>query len=355
VSAPRIRFIGPGLAVPPGVLGADQYRAIAERLCGGTPRQRKLVEAAVRGSGIQSRHSVLATTPDDLDFYTAPHGLGRPLPGTAARMAVYTREAPILAEAAVRDLVAREHVDLGGVTHLVTVSCTGFMAPGLDHALVERLGLGRGTRRLHIGFMGCHGALNGLAAARAICAGDSSAVVLVVMVELCTLHYQEGFSRDDLLPNALFADGAAALILRTGDDDGWCVGSTASFLVPHTAELMTWRITDQGFRMTLDAGVPGMIARGLPALAASWGWGDPADDAWAIHPGGPRILQLAAESLALAPAQIAASQAVLQRFGNMSSATIMFIVRELLSGPQERMRLLAFGPGLTIESATLCR
>jgi predicted naringenin-chalcone synthase len=98
-----------------------------------------------------------------------------------------------------------------------------------------------------------------------------------------------------------------------------------------------------------------MIAGELPSLAAAWGWGDPAEDAWAIHPGGPRILDSAAESLGLAPGQIAASRDVLRRFGNMSSATVMFVVRELLGSPHERMRLLAFGPGLTVEAGTLVR
>ena len=342
------------MAVPERVLGAEEYCAMVESLGGGSHREGRFVRAAVRGSGVRSRHSALAKDAQGLDFYTAPRAAGCP-PGTAARMEVYACEAPALAEAAARDLAAREGLDFGTVTHLVTVSCTGFMAPGLDYALVSRLELGRGTKRLHLGFMGCHGALNGMAAARAICAGDTSAVVLVVMVELCTLHYQQGAGRDELLPNALFADGAAAFCLRTASGGGWHVESTATHLVPDTASLMTWNITDTGFRMTLDPSVPSVVARSLPPLAAEWGWHDPVNDAWAIHPGGPRILDAAVEALGLAAAQVEASRSVLRGFGNMSSATTMFVVRELLDAPQEKMRLLAFGPGLTVEAATLAR
>ncbi len=351
------RFIGPGLALHAGSLTAEEYADLAVRLCARAPREETLIRAAVRRSGILRRHSVLATRAGDMPFYTEDRVPGGP--GTQARMLAYEREAPGLALAAARDALVRGEVPATSITHLVTVSCTGFMSPGIDHHLIGALCLPAATRRTHIGFMGCHGAMNALGVARALCLADPRAVVLCVMVELCTLHYQYGTDRDDVLPNALFSDGAGACIVAGADSEAahtgrFSLGEVHSHIVPGTSELMTWRAGDHGFRMTLDAAVPDAVGRTISRLVADWGWstGD-AGASWAIHPGGPRILDSAARSLGLPKGATAASKDILHRCGNMSSATMMFILGEVLPPARGPIRMLAFGPGLNIEGASL--
>jgi predicted naringenin-chalcone synthase len=253
------------------------------------------------------------------------------------------------------------------ITHLITVSCTGFQAPGVDLALIHQLGLDAGVQRTHVGFMGCHGALNGLRVAQAFVEADAEAVVLLCAVELCSLHLYYGWDPEKVVANALFADGAAALVATARPanpgpaprpDPGLCLHASGSTVIPHTAELMHWQIGNHGFEMGLSPRVPEAVAGQLrPWLER---WLQPrgiqlADIAsWAMHPGGPRILHTCAAALLLEPKQIAASQAVLQEHGNMSSTTILFILDRLrhqaAPGP---CLALAFGPGLCAEVALL--
>ncbi len=354
-------FLGPALALPPEGLDAEDYWAFASGFPGSAMRGGTLVRRIVGRSGIEHRRSVLADGTGDLPFFSEPLRRGDPPPGTDARMSVYSREAPRIATAACASLLRAHAIQPGDVTHLITVSCTGFMAPGLDWHVAGALGLRPEVARLHVGFMGCHAALNAIGIGRAICAGERDALVLVATVELCTLHFQAGGSRDDLVPNALFADGASAFLLAGAarpevSRAAYRVAGTWSRLVKDTADMMTWRITDQGFRMTLDSAVPGAIARELPAVAREWGWeraGAPC--AWAIHPGGPRVLEGAAGALGLPAGAIDPSRRVLRRCGNMSSATLAFILDEVMRESPERIGMLAFGPGLAIEGGELLR
>jgi predicted naringenin-chalcone synthase len=246
------------------------------------------------------------------------------------------------------------------ISHLVTVSCTGFSAPGVDVALIENLGLPRTVSRTHIGFMGCHGALNGLRTANALSRTSGPGKVLMCCVELCSLHYQYVADRPHIIANALFSDGAAAVVGESpgAERQSWCVVDHFSCIVPNTKELMAWRIGDNGFEMCLSPDVPQVIEAELrPWLVDELSRNSLRIDdvkSWAIHPGGPRILTAAANSLAIDHALLAPSRTVLEEFGNMSSPTVLFIVEKLRRKCDSLPCVaLAFGPGLAIEAALI--
>jgi predicted naringenin-chalcone synthase len=308
-----------------------------------------------RGSVLASGNADQHPSSERLPFY------GSHSPSTAARMAAFADHAAPLALAAVRDALVDAAMEASRITHLITVCCTGFQAPGVDLALIEQLDLDAGVQRTHVGFMGCHGALNGLRVAQAFVEADADAVVLLCSVELCSLHLYYGWDPEKVVANALFADGAAALVATARPTDpgpGLHLLATGSTVIPHTANLMHWQIGDHGFEMGLSSRVPEAVAAQLSPWLEHWlhrsrlRLADIAN--WAVHPGGPRILQACAAALQLEPHQIAASQAVLQEHGNMSSATILFILdrlrRAAVPGP---CLALAFGPGLCAEVALL--
>src|SRR5262249_12520022 len=202
--------------------------------------------------------------------------------------------------------VARSGLPPGQLTHLVTVSCTGFHAPGADVELIRELGLSRDVQRTHVGYMGCHGALNGLRVAAAFAAADPNARVLLCAVELCSLHYHYGWDPQRIVANALFSDGAAAVVAGgSGGDGTWRVDRTVSYMLPGSANAMSWKIGDHGFEMTLSRRVPDLIARHLRPWLEGWlsaeGLSVEAIGSWAVHPGGPRILSAVEEALALPP------------------------------------------------------
>jgi len=251
-------------------------------------------------------------------------------------------------------------VETSEITHLVTVSCTGFSAPGFDIELCQQLGLPAGVARTQIGFMGCHGLLNALRVANAFVL-NSQAVVLVCAVELCSLHQQYGGQADQIVSNSLFADGAAALVCRPAAAHS-CHGprlvSSESVIVPNTTDHMTWKIGNHGFEMTLSPKVPSVIRRQLKSFIDRWLRDHDLTsvdiDAWAVHPGGPRILDAVGESLELSHEALAASREVLYRYGNMSSPTVAFVLDRLgMMRSLDVCVLLGFGPGLTIEAALL--
>ncbi len=286
-------------------------------------------------------------------------------------MRIYEQHASRLAKTATLRALTDSQTEATDITHLVTVSCSGFHAPGFDIELLQAAGLSPSVARTHIGFMGCHGALNGLRVADAFLKADPHANVLLCCVELCSLHHQYGWSPDRIVSNALFADGAAAVVLtgsRSRESSAtsgsppsptsWQLLASGSVVLPDTLDDMGWRIRDHGFEMTLSARVPELIKQHLRPWLSEWlgARNLSIDDirSWAFHPGGPRILTAAGEALSLQREQWAISESVLADFGNMSSPTILFILdrmrQEAVSGP---CVALAFGPGLTIEAALL--
>jgi predicted naringenin-chalcone synthase len=316
------------------------------------------LRALYRASGIQRRHSVLP------DYHPAHAGglFGKPgqNASTATRMELYRREAPQLAEQAVRQSFPPDF-DWASITHLVVVSCTGMYAPGLDIDLVHRLGLPWGVHRTAVQFMGCYAAVNALKVAADACLAHAGARVLLVDVELCTLHFQPLQEDDQLLANALFADGAAAALVSGRPIPGgkrWRIDGFFAGLIPKGASDMAWQIGDWGFEMRLSSYVPRLLADDMERLAgqALAHYGLPAAEVahWAVHPGGKRILDAVSQALALPRQALQASWGVLENYGNMSSATILFVLKALQERESHGPCLaMAFGPGLTLETARL--
>jgi predicted naringenin-chalcone synthase len=274
-------------------------------------------------------------------------------------MAHYEAEALPLAERAARAALDASGVRAGDITHLVTVSCTGFAAPGFDIGLMKRLGLPATAERTHVGFMGCHGGLNGLRAAAAYTGSDPSARVLLCCVELCSLHFHYVWDPKRLVANALFADGASALVgvPETAAPAGaWVRRASGSCLFPDSESAMTWNIGDHGFDMTLSSRVPNLLRAGLRPWLEGWlaRHGLRVEDVatWAVHPGGPRVLTDIEAALGLPEGTTAVSREVLSECGNMSSATVLFVLQRLLRrGAPAPCVALGFGPGLVAESA----
>ncbi|MEG3144487.1 type III polyketide synthase [Sphingomonas sp. RT2P30] len=315
------------------------------------PRAVKLFERMAARAAIEHRWSVLDRAPDGGSPIDAGGFYAGALPGTAARMRLYAEAAPSLALTAIAALA--EQVALDRITHLVVASCTGFVAPGIDQIIASRLGLAPSVERLLIGFMGCYAAVSALRTARHIVRSEPGARVLVVCVELSTLHLQETGEIEPLLAMLQFGDGAAAALVTT-DAVGFALGQPFATTLADSAALIRWDITDTGFAMHLSGEVPARIAAALAdpdvARAATGGHAPAAIDGWAVHAGGRSILDAVGNALALAPEALAASRAVLAAFGNMSSATLMFVLARLLQGPQiEKGVALAFGPGLAAE------
>ena len=322
----------------------------------------RTLAALYRRSGVKTRGSVVLEVADGAlaarqSFYPPARDAEDRGPPTADRMRAYAQAAPRLATTASALALDSAALAPGSISHLVTVSCTGFVAPGVDAAIIESLGLPRTTQRTHIGFMGCHGALNALRVARSFVGADPGHVVLVCSVELCTLHFAYGWDPDMMVANALFADGAAAVVCRSanGHGDAWRVAATGTLLVPESGGDMSWSIGDHGFRMTLSARVPDLIEHRLRDWMTDWlvGQGLALDQVatWAVHPGGPRILGAVERSLGLARSESDVSRDVLSEHGNMSSATILFILDRLKRRDAPRPCVaLAFGPGLVVEA-----
>lgn len=329
---------------------------------------RKL-RALYRVSGIEHRYSVLADygrVNGDYDFFPNSPGL-EPFPPVSQRMAAYRREALPLALAAVRDSLRQAPgIEAGSLTHLLTVSCTGMYAPGLDIELVAALALPLHVRRTCVNFMGCYAAVNALRLADSIVRADPAARVLVVSVELCTLHFQKSHEEDHLVSNALFGDGAAACLVLGQPLPGPtpCLALQAFHcgLAPEGTQDMAWHIGDFGFEMTLSGYVPALIERGIGQLTADLLHDLPVrrEDIrhFALHPGGRKILEAIEKALGLSRDDNRHAYRVLREFGNMSSATVLFVLRELLStiaADDDGAPVLscAFGPGLTMEAMLL--
>ena len=345
---------GLGTALPERSITQALAAELTSKVSGHDEGQARRLSALYRRSGVRNRHVSLL---DRLDVDASPDGsLGA---STRERMEHYEEAIRPLAREASSKALAASGVAPIEITHLVTVSCTGFAAPGFDLALFTGLGLDPGVQRTHVGFMGCHGALNGLRVASAFAGSDPSARVLLCAAELCSLHFRFGFDSDLAVSNALFADGAAAVVGRADTPSGldaWRLVASGSALMPETADAMSWKIGDNGFEMTLSARVAGHIAENLRTWLDGWleslGLSVADVASWAIHPGGPRILDAVEAALGLPRSATSESRDVLANCGNMSSPTVLFILDRLRRRRAPRPCVsLAFGPGLAIEAA----
>ena len=358
---------GIGTAVPEHFMVQADAAEMAHALAGPEGRGERTLKALYRRSGVGKRHSVLleraaGSMEERQSFYDPDPAPGDQGPTTAARMARFEAEAPPLAALAARNALAEAGWEPTDITHLVTVSCTGFFAPGLDAALIDILGLSRQVQRTHVGFMGCHGAMNGLRVASSFTGADPEARVLLCAVELCSLHLAYGADPEDLVANAIFGDGAAALVGMAPSEPrslgDWTVAANGTILIPSSGDAMSWRIGDHGFRMTLSARVPDLIQAHLKDWLREWlaGEGLALEEVagWAVHPGGPRILTAAEQALGLEKDATRLPREVLSEFGNMSSATILFILQRLRRESAPRpLVALAFGPGLVAEAVLI--
>ena len=364
--------LGLGTANPPAVVTTAEGLVIARELCDPIVGRSDFLPDVYGKSGVNTRHQVIGRpVVDDLVHGTRVSGSpflpsNDPLgPTTAVRMKMYAEHAPPLAVEAAAKALADGGVSAERVTHLVTVSCTGFVAPGLDLALTRGLGLPNTVQRVQVGYMGCHGAINGLRTAAAL-ASDPTAVVLTAAVELCSLHYYYGLDADKVVANALFADGAAAVVGVVGDStsrDREGAGfpnvlATGSCLIPDSSGAMGWVIGDHGFEMKLTKHIPTLIEKNLRPWLAGWlgelGLSVETVGSWAVHPGGPRILSAVEQGLGLPADALNESRGVLADYGNMSSPTVLFIVDRLRKRNAPRpWLLLGFGPGLTAEAAVV--
>jgi len=365
---------GLGTAVPAQRIDQGQAARLATTLVNDGQDRTRLLSTLYRRASVRFRHSVvLDSSGPGVDvgqtFYPPARDKHDRGPTTAERMKRYDAEAGPLAVEASRCALADAGVGAGEVTHLITISCTGFAAPGVDMTLIQDLGLPPGVSRTHVGFMGCHAALNAMKVASAITEADPMACVLLCAVELCTLHQQYGWDPDRIVANSLFSDGAAAILgvgesRRAAADGGARSGERPKLLasgstrLSETSGFMTWTIGDHGFEMTLAPQVPDALRDHLRDWVDGWlgGCGMSVDQvgSWAIHPGGPRILSACAQVLGLSPEDLAHSRYVLENFGNISSPTLLFILERLLQVDAPRpWLLLGFGPGLAIESVLL--
>jgi predicted naringenin-chalcone synthase len=330
------------------------------------PVTARMIRHVFRRSGIHTRHSVLRDFADatNAELFREDSNGHLIEPTTQARNRVYGKHAAPMAVELARRLLADSNFLPADVTHVITATCTGFVNPGPEMAIVNELGLAPTVERYNLGFMGCYAAIPALRMARQFCQTRPDAVVLVVCLELCSLHMQMRSDADSILGNALFADGAgAALVSARRPAPGRAALKLDGFLsalAPEGRGDMAWEIGDHGFNLVLSSYVPDIIGGNIRRIV-----GDllvprdllPADiDLWAVHPGGKSILDKFEESVRVAPEQLADSCAVLRDCGNMSSATILFVLQRMLnriSRIPQRIAALAFGPGLTIECGLL--
>ncbi len=355
-----VSIVGLGCAAPLHVIAQQDAATQAAAISGGG--RAAVVAKLYSQAGVHTRHSVVLRSssngaPAEQSFYRAANHEFPQGPTTGERMRRYEEEAADLSILAATRAMRDAAIVAGEIRQLVTVSCSGFAAPGVDIELIDRLQLDARVGRTHVGFMGCHGALNGLRVANALAASDRGGAVLLCCVELCSLHHQYQANAQQMVANALFADGAAAAVLKFGSECApWRIASQHSVILPDTRDAMSWRIGDHGFEMTLSPRVPELIRTHAKPWLTNWlaQHGLSIEDirAWAIHPGGPRILTACAEALALDDDALRPSREVLAEYGNMSSPTLLFVMERLrAAGAELPCVALAFGPGLTIEAA----
>jgi predicted naringenin-chalcone synthase len=353
-----------GTAVPPHRFSQNVIAEFMLRAMQPGPHESRKLRTIFKSSGIQYRHSVLDDYGKTRDFSFYPEDF-EPFPSTERRIELYQRHAlPLSVEAIHQALRSQPDVDLNSITHLIVVSCTGMYAPGLDIDLVRVLPLRDYVHRTCIQFMGCYAAFNALKAAHAFCQADTTARVLVVCTELCSLHFQREPTEDNMLANALFADGAAALVVQANPSRGFnfLIRGFHNRLVFNGAEHMAWYIGDAGFQMRLSGYVPDLIRQGIGSLTEEllgpYRLNVGAIPYFAIHPGGKKILQAMEAQLHLKPEHLRPAYRTLENFGNMSSPTVLFVLQELMqqltpADTGSDVLSFAFGPGLTMESMLL--
>lgn len=355
------KIVSIGTSVPAFRHTQDDILQFMQRVYSLTEQDNRKLRFLYRQSGISHRHSVI---PDysrpiaEWKFYPQTENL-EPFPTLEQRMQWYGKYAPSLSVDAVRRCLEHK-AETTSITHLITVSCTGMSAPGLDLQLLELLQLPRNTIRTSVNFMGCYAAIHALKLADSICRADPASCVLIVCTELCTLHFQKEHTTDNIASSLLFSDGSAA-VLVTGDafrGKGVHLDHFYAEVLPQGKKDMAWELSSTGFLMTLSSYVPDLIEADFCPMVEralhSQGLERDSIAHWCIHPGGKKILEAVHKSLGFTNGQLDHGYNVLNKYGNMSSPTILFVLRDMLQQGtlkvDEKVFAAAFGPGLTLET-----
>ena len=359
------KIVSIATSVPANKYDQNELLQFADKVFSETPDDSRKLKFLYNKSGIDTRYSVTAdfkALPEDRSFFPISDDL-EPFPSIEKRMKLYMEQAPLLSVDAINKCIDRR-ISKNDITHLITVSCTGISAPGLDLQIMEKMELPGKIVRTSVNFMGCYAAVHALKLADAFCRSTDKANVVVVCTELCTLHFQKTASIDNLTASLLFADGCAAMLIQNDPTvKGIRLKSFFSDVSFKGKNEMAWEISAKGFLMTLTGYVPALIKEDFAelvnkALAVT---NEKTEDIthWCIHPGGKQILQSISSGLNLPLEKLNYSYEVLRDYGNMSSATIVFVLKKILEEccqQQPEIKPLifgaAFGPGLTMETFT---
>ncbi len=323
---------------------------------------KSIIHRIYSNSGIEKRHAVVKdfNSNGHYPFFFQKDG-SMATPSTGMRNAVYTTHARELFIQIAESLI-REHpvIEKEDITHVITVSCTGFFAPGPAYEVVKHLGLSSSTQRFHLGFMGCFAAFPALKMAQAFCKAQPDSVVMIICLELCSIHFQTSEKTDNLISASVFADGGAGVLVSAQQPQGssYRLEQFATSIAEKSRDDMAWTIGDTGFDMVLSTYVPDIIAsnlqRAVRPLLETYNINHKHIDHWAVHPGGRSILDKIEKEFNLCSTKLESSRSILSNYGNMSSATILFVLKHLLERAhkqaEEKVVAMAFGPGLTIET-----
>lgn len=325
---------------------------------------RRKIKIIASKTGIENRYSVLKdynSKPEDFEFFPKNESL-LPEPGLSARMKIFNKEAVQLSIKTVTKISGFEHIK-NTITHIITVTCTGLFAPGLDIQLIEALKLTPTIHRNSINFMGCNAAILALKQADEICKGDGNAHVLIVCTELCSLHFQKDYSDDYIVSNQLFGDGCAAVLVAADPIEYKSkalikMNAFHSLLVHQGYDAMAWQLSETGFKMNLTSYVSDLINGNIKKMLSDIHINAEDIDFWAVHPGGKKIIEDFCAALELPEDNLKASYDVLKNYGNMSSPTVLFVLKKVLDDnvqvkKGESIFAAAFGPGLSIETLKL--
>jgi predicted naringenin-chalcone synthase len=356
------KIVSIGTAVPEYRHKQDEILGFMQNVYALQEDDKRKLKFLYRQGGIATRYSVVpdySLPATQWQFYPPAENL-EPFPKLEKRMKWYQQEAAPLSIKAISQCL--KNFPEKKITHLITVSCTGMSAPGLDLELLELLNLPATTFRTSVNFMGCYAAVHALKMADAFCKADNNANILIVCIELCTLHFQKENTADNITSSMLFGDGAAA-VLVTGEEEqeGLTIDRFYSLVVPKGKQDMAWELSSKGFLMTLSSYVPDVVEENFEVLVQgalhNAGLNKEAITHWCIHPGGKKILEAVHKSLGFTNGQLQPSYDILKEYGNMSSPTVLFVLQKIMNGLSERgtnkIFGAAFGPGLTTETFIL--
>lgn len=351
--------------VPPTFLAQKNFAEVAAKHLNLSDSNARLLDRIAQNSNIHERHSIVEDFVENglKGSFFGDNENADDFPQTAARNNVFKKHAPLLAQSVCEKALKQWGGEREAITHVISVSCTGMIAPGIEFLLIDSLGLSRQVERLGINFMGCFGAFKGLAIAKALALENPSHRILLVCTELCSLHFQADAKKDTLVANSIFADGAAAVIVgshaKASETPLFEIHNQTSVALNDTKTLMTWEAGNFGYHMRLSASVPKQIETHiLPFISRLIGKDQCFDSyTWAVHPGGKSILEAVIRACQLEPNQLKASWKVLENYGNMSSPTFLFVLKEILENPNDNDKVigLGFGPGLSVEGLLLKR